>query len=55
MEEVVILDYCTGTVHFCTISNDTDIEEYMESLGLDINQCSWMNCEYLNIERHYKK
>lgn len=43
MEKLVILDYTNATVDFYDVEPDVDIDEsYIEELGFNTNNCSWM-------------
>ena len=53
MEDLVILDYSTLTVHFYKVDNDANIDEnYIEKLGFNTNECSWMFAEDIGIIKH---
>ena len=53
MEDLVILDYSTLTVHFYKVDNDTNINnDYIEKLGFDTNECSWMFAEDIEVIKH---
>lgn len=53
MLELVILDYSTGTVHFYKVdSNCTVDDEYINSLGFDINSSSWMIANKIDMFEH---
>ena len=52
-EDLVILDYNTSTIHFYKVDADTDItEEYIEKLGFNINEVSWMVSEFIDVFKH---
>ena len=56
MKELVILNYNKSEVHFYNVDYDTDInEDYIKSLGYNIDECSWMSGEFINIIKHGKK
>lgn len=41
--ELVILDYSTGSVHFYKCKEDISInEDYIKKLGFNPSSCSWM-------------
>lgn len=43
MEKLIVLDYCTSTVHVHNIDrNEPVTEEYLESLGYSSGDCNWM-------------
>ena len=53
MEDLVILDYSTLTVHFYKIDSNADInDDYLEKLGFDTNECSWMFAEDIEVIKH---
>ena len=53
MEELVILDYSNSSVHFYKVDNNTNInDDYIEKLGFDINECSWMYAEDIDVFKH---
>ena len=53
MEDLVILDYSTSTVHFYRVDNNANIDEnYIEKLGFNPNECSWMFAEDIGIIKH---
>ena len=52
-EDLVILDYNNSTVHFYKVGADTDItEEYIENLGFNIDEVSWMVSKFIDIFKH---
>ena len=53
MEDLVILDYSNSTVHFYKVDNDANIDEnYIEKLGFNTNECSWMFAEDIEVFKH---
>lgn len=43
MEKLIILDYTNGTVDVYDVETNADIDEsYIENLGYNTNNCSWM-------------
>ena len=53
MEDLVILDYSTGSVHFYKVDNNINIdEEYIKILGFNPDECSWMFAEDIEIIKH---
>lgn len=53
MEELVIIDYNKLAIHFYKVDNDADInEDYIEKLGFNTNECSWMFAENIDIIKH---
>ena len=53
MEDLVILDYSTLTVHFYKVDSNADIhDDYIEKLGFNTNECSWMFAEYIEVIKH---
>lgn len=53
MEELVIIDYNKSAIHFYKVDNNADInEDYIEKLGFNTNECSWMFAENIDIIKH---
>lgn len=53
MDELVILNYGTLEVHFYKINNDIEVtEDFINSLGHNPDECSWMTGEFINIIKH---
>ena len=53
MEDLVILDFNNATVHFYKVDKDTNInDDYIEKLGFNINECSWMYAEDIDVFKH---
>ena len=53
MEDLVILDYSTASVHFYKIDNDADVDyDYIEKLGFNPDECNWMFAEDIEIIKH---
>ena len=53
MEDLVILDYNNSTVHFYKVDNDANIDEnYIEKLGFNPDECSWMFAEDIEVIKH---
>ena len=53
MEDLVILDYSTSTVHFYKVDSNADIDyNYIEKLGFNTNECSWIFAEDIDIIKH---
>ena len=53
MEDLVILDYSTASVHFYKVDNDADIDyDYIEKLGFNPDECSWMFAEDIEVIKH---
>ena len=53
MEDLVILDYSTSTVHFYKVDSNADInDDYIEKLGFNTNECSWMYAEDVEVIKH---
>ena len=53
MEDLVIIDYSTFSVHFYKIDNDANInDDYIEKLGFNTNECSWMFAEDIEVFKH---
>ena len=53
MEELVILDYSNSSVHFYKVDNNTNInDDYIEKLGFNPDECSWMYAEDIDVFKH---
>ena len=53
MKKLVILDYTNATVDFYDVEPDADIDEsYIEELGFNTNNCSWMFGDNMEITFH---
>lgn len=53
MEDLVILDYSTASVHFYKVDNDADVNyDYIEKLGFNPDECSWMFAEDIEVIKH---
>ena len=53
MEDLVILDYSNSTLHFYKVANDANIDEnYIEKLGFNTNECSWIFAEDVEVIKH---
>ena len=53
MEDLVILDFNNATVHFYKVDKDTNInDDYIEKLGFNTNECSWMFAEDIEGIKH---
>lgn len=53
MEDLVILNYSTSSVHFYKVDNNADIDyDYIEKLGFNPDECSWMFAEDIEIIKH---
>ena len=53
MEDLVIIDYSTLSVHFYKVDKDTNInDDYIEKLGFNTNECSWMFAEDIEVIKH---
>ena len=53
MEDLVILDYSTASVHFYKVDNDANLDyDYIEKLGFNPDECSWMFAEDIEIIKH---
>ena len=53
MEDLVILDYSNSTVHFYKADSNADInDDYIEKLGFNTNECSWMFAEDIEVIKH---
>ncbi len=53
MEDLVILDYSTSSVHFYKIDNDADLDyDYIKKLGFNPDECNWMFAEDIEVIKH---
>ncbi len=53
MIKLIILDYSSGVVHIYLVNNGLTIDEdYIENLGFNTNECSWMFGKNVLIEMH---
>ena len=53
MEELVILDYSNSSIHFYKVDNNTNINDnYIENLGFNTYECSWMLDKDIDIIKH---
>lgn len=53
MDDLVILNYNTSEIHFYKVDSQIIVDEvYIDSLGHNPNECSWMQGEYIDIIRH---
>lgn len=53
MEDLVILDYSTASVHFYKVDNNADLDyNYIDKLGFNPDECSWMFAEDIEIIKH---
>ena len=53
MEKLIILDFCTASVHVYDVDSEANIDEtYIENLGFNTNSCSWMFAENMEITFH---
>ena len=53
MEDLVILDFNNATVHLYKVDKDTNInDDYIEKLGFNTNECSWMFAEDIEVIKH---
>ena len=53
MEDLVILDFNNATVHLYKVDKDTNInDDYIEKLGFDTNECSWIFAEDVEVIKH---
>ena len=52
-KELVILDYNTGSIHFYKVDAKLNItEEYIENLGFNTDEVSWMVSKFIDIFKH---
>ena len=56
MKDLVILNYNTASVHFYKVDNNANIdEEYIEILGFNADECSWMLAKNVEINKYILK
>lgn len=52
-EKLIIMDYSVGEVHIYDVLPDTNIDEdFIRDLGFNINTCSWMFSNTIEIVYH---
>ena len=53
MEDLIILDYSTASVHFYKVDNNADLDyNYINKLGFNPDECSWMFAEDIEVIKH---
>ena len=53
MEDLVILNYGTSSVHFYKVDNNADLDyNYIDKLGFNPDECSWMFAENIEVIKH---
>ena len=53
MEDLVIIEYSTLSVHFFKVDTDANIDEdYIRKLGFNPDECSWMFAENIEVFKH---
>ena len=53
MEDLVILNYSTASVHFYKVDNNADLDyNYIDKLGFNPDECSWMFAEDIEVIKH---
>lgn len=53
MEDLVILNYSTASVHFYKVDNNADLDyNYIDKLGFNPDECSWMFAENIEVIKH---
>ena len=53
MEDLVILDYSTASVHFYKVDNNADLDyNYIDKLGFNPDECSWMFAKNIEVIKH---
>ena len=56
MEDLVILDYSTASVHFYKVDNNADLDyNYIDKLGFNPDECSWMFAKNIEINKYILK
>lgn len=52
-KKLVILDYSKSGIHYYNVAKNTDInDEYIERLGFNLDECSWMLGYDIDIFEH---
>ena len=50
---LIIMDYSTGKIHIYNIHANLDVtDNFIEKLGYNIDEVSWMITENYNVEKH---
>ena len=53
MEDLVIFNYSTASVHFYKVDNNADLDyNYIDKLGFNPDECSWMFAENIEVIKH---
>ena len=53
MDDLVILNYSTASVHFYKVDNNADLDyNYIDKLGFNPDECSWMFAENIEVIKH---
>ena len=53
MEDLIILDYSTASVHFYKVDNNVNLDyNYIDKLGFNPDECSWMFAEDIEVIKH---
>ena len=53
MEEVVIMDFSTSTIHFYQIDSDRVIDnDFILNLGFNPSSCSWIYDKFIDVRKH---
>lgn len=53
IEDLVILDYASGAVHFYKIDPEVNINnDYISKLGFNIDECYYMFGENIDVVKH---
>ena len=53
MEELVIMDYSTSTIHFYQINSDRVIDDdFILNLGFNPSSCSWIYDKFIDVRKH---
>ena len=53
MEELVIMDYSTSTIHFYQIDSDRVIDDdFILNLGFNPSSCSWIYNKFIDVRKH---
>ena len=53
MEELVIMDFSTSTIHFYQIDSDRVIDnDFILNLGFNPSSCSWIYDKFIDVRKH---
>ena len=53
MEELVIMDFSTSTIHFYQVDTDRRIDyNFIIDLGFNPSSCSWIYDKFIDVRKH---